>query len=1224
MLKNRAAAWCLISVVSLWNGLTAAEPLEMELKVTITPSTEATVEPGRAEEPAAPEVVEEPLVGRGVVVESVGKSSALEKAGLRPGDVLYRWHRLPEPPANPYEASGEFESPFDWLEVDAEQAPRGTVELEGKREGGTRTWSVKRGDWSAEVGPNWAEDILALYGKSQESIADEDEFENALRVWRWFAVKADHDDIGQARPWLALGAASAWMTRGNLPQAASLVECSTEALRSPVEKAYALEKIARLAVALGEEQAAKEYLQRALGFIREGMPSLLKARLLRTLGTVVHRLGDLKLAETYYRQALSIQEFLAPDSLVLSSTLTSLAAVAGRNGDMAAAQGHYLRSLAIQEMQAPESLEVAENFRGLGTISSERDDLLKAEQYFLQALRIQEAVAPQSAPLASTLGDLGMLAYERGDLLLASKYFYRALKIMEIKSPKGRAMGFILAYLGTTVFDQGDLEAAEAFFSQALGIEKTKTSKELPSAAIFNNLGNVAMARREFALAARYYREALEIKERLLPGSWEVGATLINLGILADRRGDSAAATEFYKRSLAIYEPLNPRGRVLAMLEVNLAELARKRGDWTEAKMRLGHAKAIQDSKTTGRVVDAITLADLGRVAKSWGDNLEASQFDRKALEIFEKLSPEASYESLAELGRLARKDGDLNEAAKYFSRSLEVLEADVVRLGPSRASETIFRATKEYPIFREAISLQIDLRDPKAGFNLLERSRAQSFLSMLGERDLVFSDLPPELDQERRRLAVRYDRTLQSLQDLSPAKDEEKIKKIQGEILMLRQRQQEIQVDIRGRFPRLAAIQYPQPLDIAAVRQALDPGTVLLAYSVGEKETFLFSVSPERGLAVKKLAVGEEELRQQVIEMRHLLDSSAGGSTLGTLRAPRLRELSRKLYALLVQPAEASLGAGQRVLLLADGPLHLLPFAALQRSNGEYLGAWKPLHTALSATVWAELKATRRPADGSAAAPTFTLAAFGDPHYPIFQSIEPQAPAQSIEAARNVPGDFRVRAAVETGRFDWSPLPGTRREVQEIARLFPEGSARIFLGQEATEDTVKALGREPRIIHFAVHGHLDDRFPWNSALALSIPENPPEGRDNGLLQVWEILESVRVDADLVVLSACDTGLGEEQGGEGLIGLTRAFQYAGARTVLASLWSVNDLATSELMIRFYKHLRTGLPKDQALQAAQQELIQGPIEIVDEKGERVSRDFSSPYYWAGFQLYGDWQ
>jgi CHAT domain-containing protein len=221
------------------------------------------------------------------------------------------------------------------------------------------------------------------------------------------------------------------------------------------------------------------------------------------------------------------------------------------------------------------------------------------------------------------------------------------------------------------------------------------------------------------------------------------------------------------------------------------------------------------------------------------------------------------------------------------------------------------------------------------------------------------------------------------------------------------------------------------------------------------------------------------------------------------------------------------------------------------------------------------------------------------------------------------------VRSAAERGVFDWPPLPYTRHEVEGIASLFPGGTTRTFLGPDALEDNVKSLDPKTSILHLAAHGYTDKQLPSSSYVALTIPEGTssddasPE-RDNGLLQVWEIFERVRLDADLVVLSACDTALGEEQGGEGLIGLTRAFQYAGARTVMASLWSVRDQATSELMIRFYKHLRAGLPKDEALRQAQIELIRGPIEVVNEKGEKILLDASAPYFWAGFQLYGDWQ
>src|SRR5262249_49388356 len=147
---------------------------------------------------------------------------------------------------------------------------------------------------------------------------------------------------------------------------------------------------------------------------------------------------------------------------------------------------------------------------------------------------------------------------------------------------------------------------------------------------------------------------------------------------------------------------------------------------------------------------------------------------------------------------------------------------------------------------------------------------------------------------------------------------------------------------------------------------------------------------------------------------------------------------------------------------------------------------------------------------------------------------------------------------------------------------------ATSYLGPDATEERARTLGSAPRYVHFALHGLLDRRFPLDSALALSPPPAGASGRENGLLQAWEIFESVRLDAELVTLSACETGLGPEAGGEGLISLARAFHYAGARSVLASLWAVSDRSTADLMGRFYASLASGLPKDEALQAAQLE------------------------------------
>src|SRR5581483_11600018 len=273
---------------------------------------------------------------------------------------------------------------------------------------------------------------------------------------------------------------------------------------------------------------------------------------------------------------------------------------------------------------------------------------------------------------------------------------------------------------------------------------------------------------------------------------------------------------------------------------------------------------------------------------------------------------------------------------------------------------------------------------------------------------------------------------------------------------------------------------------------------------------------------------------------------------------------------------------------------LHVLPFAALLRNKNQYLAEWKPLHVALSATVYAELKKRRQEDSGSASG----LVAFGDPQYPVSNR-------KSLPGSAN-PEMF---SAVEHG-FALTPLPFSKEEVNAIARFFPQHN-QVFLEDQATEEKAKAVGKGVKYLHFAAHGVFDELLPLNSALALTIPENPTEGQENGLLEAWEIFEQVRIDANLVTLSACDTGLGKEVGGEGLIGLTRAFQYAGAHSVLASLWSIPDSSTAEFMRHFYQYLTAGKSKDEALREAQVDFIHLP-------------QFHRPFYWAAFSLNGDWQ
>jgi CHAT domain-containing protein len=690
------------------------------------------------------------------------------------------------------------------------------------------------------------------------------------------------------------------------------------------------------------------------------------------------------------------------------------------------------------------------------------------------------------------------------------------------------------------------------------------------------------------------------------------------LGTIAEEGGDLALASQLLLQAVEINQKVAPDSLEMAGLLDSVGLLAVRAGKLVEAEQLLRRALQINTRLAPGSINMASSLNHLGQLALLRGDASHAISFYQSALAIQALGTRSAVLHGLGKAYRIQSRSS-LGITDDLFQRALDALEQQLTRYGGSQSSKATFRSERK-AFYLDALDVQLELGKTAAAFQTMERSRARSFLEQLAERDTIFTaDIPEDLDRERHRLAFRADRIQQQLGALNPRDDAKRITELWDELRRLQDEAGELEARIRRASPRLAALQYPQPLDLESTRAALDPGTLLLSYSVGEKEVRLFSLSRELPLRVDTLPMSEEELREGI---RQFLSEIGAGSQSSPLRRHNFEALSKKLDSILIEPVADRIGTARRLVILPDGPLHLLPWGALIREvpasteiqgrrwqRWQYLAEWKPISTVLSATLFAELKKDRpRPYQNSTAG---GVALFGDP-------LMPQLAARThlVDSP-----DVRVRSAAQRG-FDFEPIPATRSEVVKISALFPQ--AAVYLGQEATEEHAKALPRNTRIVHFATHATLDERFPLNSGVVLSIPEKFEEGKDNGLLQAWEIFERVRIDADLVVLSACQSGLGKEMGGEGLIGLTRAFQYAGARSVLASLWKISDRTTAELMVRFYKHWKEGLPKDEALRAAQMELIRGSIKVKNEQGQEVEIDASAPYYWAAFQIYGDWQ
>ncbi len=1079
----------------------------------------------------------------GAIVEEIMKGRAADRAGIRPGDLLFSWSRGEG-------NGGPVRSPFDLGQLEVEQA-LGVVTLHGTRESESREWILPLGQWGLRARPTLSGALVALYQQGRERIAAGD-FKAGAAHWRSAVEDIERKDPLRAA-WLQARLARELASAGRWPE-------SDAALAEAVQRLERSHPIAATQL-LREWDWNKNFWVSSVGDytearIRQALElepaeSLAAAWDLSFLGYSAAFRGDFAAADNLYRKAYTIRERLAPRSIDLASSLLDLADVAAQRGHLDTAEKDSLKALEIQEQLAPESLELSATLLSLGVLAYIQGDLSTAEERYQKGLALIERLSPDGPEAASTLSLLGIVAKDHGALAIAEERFRRALAIFDELAPESPEVARVLNYLGLLAEKRGDFTAAEEYHRRALGIwEKLESGSRdtYQSVFILYNLAVVEQRKENLAKADEYLQRALEILERSSTESWDVAGIYSDRGTIAIKRGNLALAEELHGRALAILEKQSPGSLLVSDILKGLGTIALKRGNLTKAEELFRRALALREKIAPGSTAVGLSLNDLGQVY---------------------------------------RREGRNEIAAEHFCRATDVFDQQRKRLGGTTEGRSAFgEATAEH--YHECLAALLDIGRPAEAFRALERGRARSFLDLLAERDLRWTaDMPLELARNRKQTDTEYDRTQAGLDRLSPMRDQAEIDRLVVRLRELRARQEEIAAKVRQTSPRAAALQDPKPLDLASTRAALDPGTLLLAWSIGREQSFLFvvqSAGTDPGLEVFPLALGDQALRERVESFLNLLKRS--GSDQAGVVGP-----ARELYDVLLRPAQTRVSAAKRLLVSPDGPLHILPFAALVH-DGHYLAEKKPVHTVISATVYAELKKVRR----EWVSTPVELVAFGDPSYPPlppgqFSAVHPE-----------------VRAAVGRG-LALTPLPSTREEVRDIAALYPE--ARTFLGMEATEERAKSIGKDARYIHFACHGLLDERFPLNSALALTIPEIPGEGQDNGLLQAWEIFENVRLDADLVTLSACDSALGQEMGGEGLLGLTRAFQYAGARSVVASLWSVSDVSTADLMKRFYGYLREGRSKDEALRAAQADLIQ-------------SEAFSHPYYWAAFQLTGDWR
>jgi CHAT domain-containing protein/Tfp pilus assembly protein PilF len=1011
--------------------------------------------------------------------------------------------------------------------------------------------------------------------------------------------------------------------------------------------------LGKIAENQGDLAKAMEYYEQALRIRRKLIPeSLVVAENLHRLGNAAVNRGDLAKAEEYLVQSLDIRQKLAPGSRDLAFSLIGLGNLWWRRGDTPKEEEYFQRALQIAEKLSP--LDSAAILDALGSACSQGSHPAKAKEYFEQALAIRQKMAPDSLGVAVSLSKLGNIAESGGDLARADNYLHQALEIRRKLAPASIAFAISLSNLAALAEVRGNLAQAEQDYRQALEIKQALVPESPVVADTLFTLGILFWMRENTPKAEEYLHHALEIRQRLAAGSPALAQSLNWAALVSERHGDLTQSEAYSRQALEIAEKLSPLNLITSQALANLGTLATRQGDLPQAEAYLRQAVAIQDQLVPDSPQEATTLQKLGNLARKRKDLAMAEKYFRQALAIRDAKMPGSAQQAsvLFDLASVLRQEEQWDAAETLFSQATNILENQTSHLGGTEEDHSLFRAKYEAR-YKEYIDLLIAQKKPDLAFHVLERSRARSLLELLASAQINIKDgCDPKLLQQEHSLQESISsKSNDRIRLLNRGHTTKQLTVLDQQTAALREQYEEIEAQIQLKSPAYAALTQPQPLRLSDVQQQLlDGNTILLEYSLGEKRSFVWAVS-ETAVTVYELPA-REIIEQKAREVYELLTGQSHSVDKESMPERRMRlaqreaeytSASAELSQMVLGPV-ATLLEKKRLLIVSDGALQYVPYAALPvptspvsalRSTSPESSFATKNEAAMalvldheivnlpSASVLAELRRVAR----NRKEPPKAVAVFADPVFDrrderVVTSLAAKRREQQKVVASRLPANEPLvaqqrltRSATDRGRNRdgqyLSRLLWTQREAAAIFNVTPAGQGMEALGFDANRATAMSpLLAQYRIVHFATHAFLDSKNPERSGLVLSLVDKRGQPQ-NGFLGLEQIY-NLKLPADLVVLSACETGLGQEIRGEGLVGLARGFMYAGASRVMASLWSVEDEVTSELMARFYKSLEQDkLSPAAALRAAQ-------IEVAKEKR------WSSPYYWAGFQIQGEWK
>jgi len=985
---------------------------------------------------------------------------------------------------------------------------------------------------------------------------------------------------------------------------------------------------------------------------REALPGdqgLPLATSLGNLGAVLRAQGQHAEAETAARRALDICErTLAPDDPAVARALDGLARIEIDHGDLTSAEPLLVRAAAILEKaQEPEYPDQDAVLNDLGVLKATAGDFPAAATLFRRTLAIREkALGPDHPVVARSLQNLGVILATTGDYAEARPILERALALNEkLLGPDHPSVGFCLFSLGTLLMDVGDLEGAQQRLERSLAIRRKAFGDDNPDvAATLFNLGTLHLDLGEDMLARTLTEQALQTWEKVLgPDHFRVGEALRQLAFLEVRDGHLDAAGRSYERARDVVEKsLGPESPALGVILDGLAEVLRLSGDLSAALAAQERAVAIIEKTIGTENQDAgSALSHQARILSLLGRHAEARTLHRRAVAILEEaLTPPhpalaAALESQAE--DLALND-ERPEALAVALRA-ETIGREFQRLVTGALPEqgalllAATRASGLDLVLTLAAAGGDDAAVAAQAWDALVRSRA----IVLDEMAARHRSVGAATDAETARLAADLRAASMRLANLmvrgagagaSPTLRRSLDQAVAGKDAAeraLAQHSAAFRRALEGQDIGLQAVAGNRPAGGALVAYAIYNGQGPMA--ARSYVAFVLPASSDNAFIVPLGPADEIDrlVTRWRAEVAQGISAGVGPDAAAAAEAG-CRKAGEELRRSIWDPVSDRLGRADLVLIVPDGLLNLVSFVALPAGQAEYLIERLPPLQYVSA----ERDIASFPSRADRGKGFFVI---DDPTYDAAPS------ASARVAGHRAAGAAEPGAAASTAVYrgaasqceafrslQFRPLPGTKAEARQIERLWEPAEVLHLTAAEASEAAFKTAAPGHRVVHLATHGFFlgGECFSADSPLLLSglalagANRRAQAGLDqeDGILTSEEIAAMDLSGVEWAVLSACDTGSGATRTREGVLGLRRAFQVAGSRTVIMSLWPVEDRAAKSWMGRLYEgRLERGLDTAAAVQQA----TLGSL-----RDRRAKEHSTHPIFWAGFVAAGDWR